>query len=864
MAGKEYECFDSYFKALKKDYETIDDLAVVGKDEPVNLESLYVPVTLSKKISNGENPLPGETRWGQDNAADAVEQSEKVLDVNTALKIYPYLLVTGPPGSGKTMMLNYLTHKMCRERNSIPIPVILRDFIKGKKDLRSYLNEIFEKYNCSKVKKPIERALEQGNCILLLDGLDEILLPKIREKVYRDIREFIKKYNRCRVLLTSRNIAAIEKPGNFTRLELLEFDDSRIKNFIHHWFETDNPGKIDSMLDLLMNNKDIEAFARNPLMISVIAALHEENDQVMLKRDYLYKRIIDLLLNDWDARKQIGNRFALPVKKHILRKLASRNHSRQRQTMTETEILDEIERHSFLIGFEKKKSRLLLEEIWQRSFLLRQLFKGTYGFPHIFFRHYFSALELIDREDGLDTIALHLSDPYWEESILLYAAIRKDATSLINIIQKKPEDIFYSNLILAGKCIAEADYTDLFIEQEITREIWQLIDTSDFQLLKERAIAVLARLRPQSIIDELMNKLTDKEPRVRQFAVETISLIGSAEVLPALMMILTKDNESKVRSYAASALGKTGSSPPIQPLLHVLHNDTDGEVRRSAAKALGSIRSSEAIPALLKTLHIDHDTNVRGGAAEALGEIGSTEPIPQLRRILSGEKQSSVRWRTAMALGKLEGTNARDLFIEALDNDKDKEVRESAAEGLGLIGNAECITALIKALSFDNDADVRGSAAYALGLIKSKEALPTLIKALITDENGEVRGRAAFALGRIKSKEAIPYLVAVFNTHKESIIRGNATYALGEIGGDEAIPFLIQALTLDKDSYVRFRAAEVLGSIGNVITIQPLKTALEDEGSYYGWKVKDKAYESLEKISKRCHVRVTWTSNKGE
>ncbi len=72
----------------------------------------------------------------------------------------------------------------------------------------------------------------------------------------------------------------------------------------------------------------------------------------------------------------------------------------------------------------------------------------------------------------------------------------------------------------------------------------------------------------------------------------------------------------------------------------------------------------------------------------------------------------------------------------------------------------------------------------------------------------------------------------------------------------EAIPFLTHALTLDNDSYVRFRAAEVLGGIGDAMTIPPLKAALADDGNYYGWKVKDKAFEALERISRRLQVRI--------
>jgi HEAT repeat protein len=868
VADKEYEFFERYFKALIEDFETIDDRFAAEKKDPINLERAYITLKLRQKKTAKETSLYTEQDWNPQTFAE----KQKVQDYRpaAALRNYRRLLVTGPPGAGKTMMLKYLTFKICkenlenRERNKIPIFVALRNFIKSKKDLRAYLNDIFASYGCPKAKKIVEKALEQGQGILLLDGYDELFTKQDLERVSQEIQNYTKKYGNCRVILTSRYTPFPGKPPGFIPLELAEFDNTRIKKFLHIWFGPATRGKADELFHFLMNNKNTATLARTPLLLSMIAALYDQDESILHDRPGLYERIVHLILEGWDAHKQTGSRFPLQTKKNMLKKLAYYNHSLRQPAMTEKDIIEVIERHASRFGFEKKKSALLFEEIWQRSNILKPLFKGVYQFSHNIFRFYFTALELIDREYGIDTIDLHISDPWWEEPILLYAGIIKDAKPLIEIIKrKKPEDIFYNNLMLAGKCIAEAPSTDLFLKREISRELWHIANKNDFQLLKERATAVLARLKPPFIIDELVNRLTDKEVPVRQFAADTLGLMGGVEVLPALIMVLVKDYENKVRGQAAAALGKTGRSEAVQPLIHVLSSDKAGEVRGSAAAALGNIGSSETLPALIKTLTIDHDSNVRGAAVEAIGEIGSTEPIPQLVRALSNEIESSVRWRIAMAIGKLQGSDARDLLIEALDNDKDKEVRESAAEGLALVGSEECIPSLIKALSFDNEADVRGSAAYALGLIKSKEALPALIRALITDKQSEVRGRAAFALGRIKNAEAVPYLIAVFNSHKESIIRGNAAYAIGEIGGEEAIPFLIQALTLDKDAYVRYRAAEVLGSIGNTITIQPLKTALEDEGSYYGWKVKDKAYEALEKVSKRCHVRITRAAGKG-
>jgi len=865
--------FTVYLNALREESETIRSPLVFGHDQPVRLDKIYIPLDVSEKKNTGRSiggEISGNVKKHEDWQREA-RQTEKQADVIEDLRKYRYVVITGPAGCGKSTLVQYLVLQICRENTTpeepgiIPVPIVLREFGRVKVGLRDHISEIFEKYGAGVAGKQIEKALIQGRFALLLDGYDEIFPTKKNEKVVREICGFIKKYPTCPVLITCRDAVYQNELKDFTRLEIQEFDGKRINRFIHSRFGPVDRDRTDAMTTLFSRNKDIEAFARNPLMLALITTFYDRGCDVRQKRCHIYKRIIDAFLSEWDSQKKTGNRFSAHAKATILKKLAFRNHSRQRQSFTEREILAEIEGQAFRLGFEKGESRAVLEEIRQRSYILRKLFKGSYDFRHLPFQHYFTALELVEHEDGIDILQTHFSDPWWEEPILLYAGGKADAAPLIERIRKsKPEDIFYSNLILSGKCIAEAEHTDSFLKEEITRETWHLINTSNFQLLKERAIAVLARLRPPFIIDELVDQLTEREPGVRRFAAEALGLIGTSDVLPSLLMTLIKDTDSTIRSQAASALGEIGSTEAIQPLIRVLGSDNDGDVRRSAAAALGTIGRDEALPALFKSLASDPDSNVRGGAAEAIGKIENPEAIFRLSLTLSTEKESAVRWRTALALGRLRGSDSRDILIEALSNDKDKEVRESAAEGLAHIGSAKCVAALIKALSFDSAADVRGSAAFALGQIKSKEALPTLIRALITDNNGEVRGRAAFALGRLKNTEAIPYLVATFNTHKESMIRGNATYALGEIGGAEAIPFLIQALTLDKDSYVRYRAAEVLGSVGDMVTVQPLKIALQDEGSYYGWRVKDKAYEALEKISKRFHIRITRTANKGE
>lgn len=113
-----------------------------------------------------------------------------------------------------------------------------------------------------------------------------------------------------------------------------------------------------------------------------------------------------------------------------------------------------------------KENRAFLDEIWRRSYLLRQIAMGTYDFLHLSFQEYFMALELRKQEDGIGTIIQHISEPWWEDPILLYAGISEDADTLIRRIQKEvPENRYYFPLMLTGKCAADSEFTDAGLKE---------------------------------------------------------------------------------------------------------------------------------------------------------------------------------------------------------------------------------------------------------------------------------------------------------------------------------------------------------------------------------------------------------------
>jgi len=379
-----------------------------------------------------------------------------------------------------------------------------------------------------------------------------------------------------------------------------------------------------------------------------------------------------------------------------------------------------------------------LDEIWQRSYLLRQISMDRYDFLHLSFQEYFSALELKEQEEGISTIIQHLGEPWWEEPVLLCAGISKDATALIKKIQKEvPEDIFYSNLMLFGKCIADADFTEPSLREKIVNNLWSLYQTAEFAPLKEKAIGVLALIKPDNIIDSLIKDLKAKNSDVRGSVADALGRMGSEKAVEPLIKALSTD-EVCVRWKAASALGSIGSENVIKPLIKALTTDEEFLVQLIAALALESIGSEKVIKPLIKALTTAEDSAVRGNAALALGRIDSEGAIEPLTKALSTDKESEVRGSAAKALGSIGRERAIEPLINALSTDKGGEVRGSAAKALGRIGSERAIEPLINALSTDKESDVRGRAADALGRIGGNRAVEPLKKAL--KDEGEIIG----------------------------------------------------------------------------------------------------------------------------
>jgi HEAT repeat protein len=195
---------------------------------------------------------------------------------------------------------------------------------------------------------------------------------------------------------------------------------------------------------------------------------------------------------------------------------------------------------------------------------------------------------------------------------------------------------------------------------------------------------------PESEVAPLIDRLGNRDPRIRHEAIDGLLEIGSPAV-PALITALAS-NEVTLRLNAASVLGDLGaeSAPAVSALTRAIQ-DPDDRVRLYATWALGNIGPSakSAVPALILALQ-DRSQYVRIYAPSALRRIGVDAKIGLSALIVAlGDENARVRYNSANALGAMgmDAVTAIPDLIKLLD-DGEIYVKFGTVRALGNIAGA--------------------------------------------------------------------------------------------------------------------------------------------------------------------------------
>ncbi len=466
-------------------------LRLVGFDERVRvaigLEDLHVPLDvvldhgpmgrmIYSDAHHAEKHTEHYARCERMTMATAFGRAEKAGKHGLAL--------LGDPGSGKTTQLRRLVLQLLSKSEGggpeavglppqmLPVFLPLRDH-QGETKLVDFMQRVLDGPLGDAPPGLAKRLIDRGHLLLVFDGLDEVADETQRDQVARWIETLLNHAPNCRFIVSSRYAGytpTIKLDSAFLELHLRPLTDDQAEQFVRNWYdvvetaeaeldgEEPEPGRATELLEDLreLENRgeaQLYAMTRNPMLLTALCLVHRRRQGALpADRGALYRECTAVLLERKRRRGLAGpDRLSAGRARLALQPAALWMHDEVgRRQASGVELVPSVQAGLARVEQPRPTAERFLRRIRDESGLLTGWGLDRYGFMHLGFQEYLSALEVrhllaTSPDDGggivLDVLAEQFDQTWWQEVILL--ALANDdpglTVSLMQVLAERPD-----------------------------------------------------------------------------------------------------------------------------------------------------------------------------------------------------------------------------------------------------------------------------------------------------------------------------------------------------------------------------------------------------------------------------------------
>ena len=433
-------------------------LKVLGMKQPVDLEDVYTAVQFldEQGIRGYESAQTLEEVFRKEKSRSFQDKDcQKQVGIKVANETQ-YLMVLGQPGAGKSTFLKKMGQEALKgkkgefQHKCIPVFIELKEFTTDDIDIKKAISKDFDICGFPDADKFLDKALEEGKLLILLDGLDEVPTDN-QDKVIGQIQNFVDQHDKNRFICSCRTAVYRHNFKRFNDVVMADFDDNQIQSFIYNWFQSDldyRAGTAERCWELLQKeeNKAAKELAQTPLLLTFLCLVYNRSQDLPKNRAVLYKDALNILLKEWAAEKRVRQDvlyqdFSIELEQIMLSELAYTGFEADRLFFSGREVVEQIK--TFLARNLNAPRHLdgekILDMIAMQQGVLVERATDVYSFSHLTLQEYLTAQYIADNNEIEQLVNEHLTDKRWHEVFMLVAGLvrsRNGADELLLLMEK--------------------------------------------------------------------------------------------------------------------------------------------------------------------------------------------------------------------------------------------------------------------------------------------------------------------------------------------------------------------------------------------------------------------------------------------
>ncbi|MDQ1355017.1 MAG: hypothetical protein QG657_5326, partial [Acidobacteriota bacterium] len=423
-----------------------------GKALQVSLPEVYIPIETAnpfyKPKEDGRLMEAGGKAKTKGVKKDAGPEEPQFIDIEKLLGRKHCVLLQGPAGMGKTTLIKHLAFTITQGIGEVsfsgylPVVVLLKDLwplydIHEKEsggagaamDFPTLLSVYLEKHVHGLSLKEVEHYCSRERALFLIDGLDEVP-AHLRGPMVEMISIYRLKHANNRFLLTGRPHGIDAKVREHFGVDLHRIeplDDAKVKVFIKKWFRIVSGQAVGQaevtageMIADIKGNEYVVVFTENPLLLTAVCILYQDNKRLPDQRADLYKRVVANLLyrrfHHLPPEQSAGIEQYLKMLAFHMQEL----NLKKIDVGKAREILKDVFPAGKMPRSCNGDIHVFFEEIEPRCGLLKRSGEGEIEFFHLTFQEFLAARHMQYTEKNYKEF---LEKPWWEETILLYTGL---------------------------------------------------------------------------------------------------------------------------------------------------------------------------------------------------------------------------------------------------------------------------------------------------------------------------------------------------------------------------------------------------------------------------------------------------------